>query len=96
MNPVNEERMAAREQYVYQDGKRIFKRAVNGMSSTISEVMQRNNLVNDDIRWVVPHQANLRIIHAVAKTLAVPLEKIFVNVRDFGNTGSASVPAPVI
>lgn len=92
LNPISAERMAAEEQFVSQDGKRIFKRAVTGMSTSMQTVMQRNNITNDDIRWVVPHQANLRIISSVASQLDFPMERVMVNIEKYGNTSAGTIP----
>ena len=92
LNPINGERIAAKEQFVFQDGKKIFKRAVNGMASTIVDVMKRNDLTKEDIRWVVPHQANLRIITSVAKMIDFPMERVMVNIDKFGNTSAGTIP----
>jgi len=78
--------------FVYQDGKSVFKRAVNGMSSTMKIVMERNNLVQSDIDWVVPHQANLRIITAVANMMDFPMERVMVNIEKYGNTSAGTIP----
>lgn len=90
--PVNHDRLEARQQYVTQDGKHVFKRAVNGMSSTVKSVVERNNLSFDDIDWLVPHQANKRIISAVANQLDFPEEKIMVNIEKYGNTSAGTIP----
>ncbi len=74
------------------DGSKVFKEAVRRMIAASREVLERMGLTLDDVDLVVPHQANLRILNAVAKALDLPAEKLFVNVRDVGNTGSASVP----
>lgn len=92
LNPVNEERLAKRENFVFQDGKSVFKRAVNGMASTIKEVAQRCDLALDDIDWIVPHQANERIISAVADQLDYPREKVMLNIDKFGNTSAGTIP----
>lgn len=78
--------------YVYQEGRPVFKAAIKGMSDTIREVCQRNSLTNDDVDWVVPHQANLRIIQSVAGALDFPMEKVMVNIHKYGNTTSATIP----
>lgn len=90
--PINHDRIDAREQYVTQDGKHVFKRAVNGMSSTVRAVIERNDLVFEDIDWLVPHQANKRIISAVANQLDFPEEKIMVNIEKYGNTSAGTIP----
>lgn len=72
---TSEETVKQRLHYAYQDGKPVFKAAVTGMTSTIREVMERNNLDNDKIDWLVPHQANMRIINSVSEMLDFPIEK---------------------
>ncbi len=78
--------------YVSQDGKSVFKRAVQGMSSTIKTVMERNELQHSDINWVIPHQANLRIINSVASLMDFPKEKVLVNIEKYGNTSAGTIP----
>ncbi len=91
-NPATAETVEAREHFVYQEGASVFKQAVKGMSSSCREVMTRNGLKDSDISWVVPHQANLRIIDAVARMMAVPMERVMVNIENCGNTSSATIP----
>lgn len=81
-----------RHQQVVMKGREIFREAVRRMSEASSQVLERAKLTKEDVALVVPHQANLRIIEAVAKRLDVPLEKFYINVQEYGNTGSASVP----
>lgn len=85
-----------REHYVFQDGQTVFKAAVSSMGDTTLELMERNNLVADDIKWVVPHQANMRIIDAVARRMGFSKEqleeKVMINIHKFGNTSSATIP----
>ena len=78
--------------YVYQDGKAVFKVAVLGMADVSVEIMQRNNLSSDDVAWLVPHQANLRIIDATAQRLKMPKERVIVNIDRYGNTTAATLP----
>lgn len=92
LNPLTVDNIGNREQFVSQDGKRIFKRAVVGMVSSMKAVMERNNLTNDDLRWVVPHQANLRIITTVASQIDFPMEKVMVNIDKYGNTSAGTIP----
>ena len=92
LSPATAETVAAREHYVYQDGKRVFKNAVEGMVGTVQEVLRRNKLTTDDVEWVVPHQANMRIITSVAEHLQFPLEKVMVNIEKYGNTTAATLP----
>lgn len=92
LNPLTPENIGERRHYVSQDGKKIFKRAVSGMSTSMSAVMKRNGLVNDDLAWVVPHQANLRIISSVANQLDFPMERVMVNIEKYGNTSAGTIP----
>lgn len=92
LKPASLETIAAKEHYVYQEGRAVFKRAVNGMSSTTKEIMQRNGLSNETVSWVVPHQANIRIIESVAHMLDFPMEKVMVNIHKYGNTTAATIP----
>ena len=78
--------------YLYQEGRTVFKYAVTSMSSDVQEILKRNNLTGDDVSWVVPHEANLRIIEAVAKRANVPLEKVIINIQHYGNTSAATIP----
>ena len=78
--------------YLYQEGRTVFRFAVTSMSNDIIEVMQRNNLTADDLQWIVPHEANLRIIEAVAKRAEFPLDKVVINVQRYGNTSAATIP----
>jgi len=70
----------------------VFKYAVTSMSSDVQEILKRNNLTGDDVSWVIPHEANLRIIEAVAKRANVPLEKVIINIQHYGNTSAATIP----
>lgn len=91
-NPASHETVDNGEHYVYQEGKAVFKSAVTDMADVAEEIVLRNNLKKSDLSWVVPHQANLRIIDAAAKRLEVPAEKVMINIQKFGNTSSASIP----
>ena len=92
LKPTSEETIANGEHYVYQEGRTVFKHAVKGMSSTVTQVMERNNLTVDDIDWVVPHQANMRIISSVADMLDFPMEKVMQNISHYGNTTAGTLP----
>jgi len=81
-----------REHYVYQDGKRVFKNAVEGMVNTTQELLRRNRLTTEDVQWLVPHQANIRIITAVAENLTFPLERVTINIEKYGNTTAGTLP----
>lgn len=78
--------------YVYQEGRTVFRHAVTYMSDDVATVMQRNGLSNDNLSWIVPHEANLRIIDAVAKRADLPLDKVMINIDHYGNTSSATIP----
>ena len=80
-----------RMHYIYQEGRTVFRYAVTSMADDVEEVMRRNNLTKDDVKWVIPHEANLRIIEAVTKRLEIPLEKVLVNIEHYGNTSAASI-----
>lgn len=92
VNPASHETVEARQHYIYQEGAAVFKHAVKGMSSSCRDIMQRNGLSYEDVAWVVPHQANLRIIDAVARGMKVPMERVMVNIEYRGNTSSATIP----
>ena len=92
VKPASAETVEAREHYIYQEGRAVYKHAVRDMLSSSLSVMQRNNLSVDDIDWFVPHQANLRIIEAIGGRIKIPSEKILVNIQHYGNTSAASIP----
>ena len=92
LKPPSLETVNAKEHYVYQEGRPVFKSAVRGMIGTTETVMKRNNLEADDISWVIPHQANIRIISSVADGLNFPMEKVVVNIHKYGNTTSGTLP----
>jgi 3-oxoacyl-[acyl-carrier-protein] synthase-3 len=90
--PMTPERLAAAEDKVQMSGREIFRYAVNKMVETSKTVLGRSSLTTEDVAWVIPHQANLRIIEAAAKRLQISREKIIVNIDRYGNTSSASIP----
>ncbi|MDR2690934.1 MAG: ketoacyl-ACP synthase III [Dysgonamonadaceae bacterium] len=92
VHPASHESVDQRLHFIHQNGKVVFKRAVTSMADVCKEIMQRNNLSNDDVRWVVPHQANLRIIEAVANRLEIPLDKVMVNIDKYGNSSAGTIP----
>ena len=92
LRPPSAETVANREHFVYQDGKRVFKYAVEGMVSTASELLRRNKMTVEDLDWVIPHQANMRIINSVADHLHFPIEKVTINIDKFGNTTAGTLP----
>lgn len=90
--PIDAKALAAKEHLVFQNGGPVFKRAVQGMSSTVKEVMERNSLAKDDITWILPHQANKRIIQTVASMLDFPMERVMINIENYGNTTAGTLP----
>jgi 3-oxoacyl-[acyl-carrier-protein] synthase-3 len=92
LEPASADTLAASRNYVHQDGKTVFKAAIKGMSDSCVEIMERNNLVDQDVNWLIPHQANLRIISAVGNRLNFPPEKVKVNIQRYGNTTAATIP----
>ena len=81
--------------YLYQEGRTVFRYAVTNMSDDCALIAERNGLDKDSIQWVIPHQANMRIIEAVAKRLEVPMDKVIVNIEHFGNTSAATIPLAI-
>lgn len=92
LNPASHETVDSKMHYIYQDGKAVFKVAVIGMADVSIEVMKRNNLTADDVAYLVPHQANLRIIDATRERMGVDSSKVMVNIDKYGNTTSATIP----
>ncbi|WP_047444329.1 beta-ketoacyl-ACP synthase III [Alistipes sp. ZOR0009] len=90
--PASIETVTNREHYIYQEGQAVFKWAVSNMADTTLELMEKNNLKGEDIAWLVPHQANLRIIDATANRANVEREKVMVNIEKYGNTTSGTLP----
>jgi 3-oxoacyl-[acyl-carrier-protein] synthase-3 len=92
LKPPSHETIDAREHYVYQDGKTVFKFAVTGMADVSAQIMERNNLTAEDVTWLVPHQANLRIIDATAERMGLNRDKVMINIDHFGNTTNGTLP----
>jgi len=92
LKPASIETVTAKEHYAYQEGKTVFKFAVVGMADVSAEILERNNLTGEDIAWLVPHQANLRIIDATANRMGLPREKVMINIQRFGNTTAGTIP----
>lgn len=90
--PATHESIDAREHYVYQDGKTVFKFAVTNMADYAEKIMARNNLTGDDIAWLAPHQANKRIIDATSNRMGLSEEKVMMNIERYGNTTSGTIP----
>lgn len=92
LRPSSHATVDAKEHYIYQEGQSVFKFAVVSMADVAVEIMERNNLKADDIAWLVPHQANLRIIDATGRRMGLPPEKVMINIENYGNTTSATIP----
>jgi 3-oxoacyl-[acyl-carrier-protein] synthase III len=92
IRPASHETIDAREHFVYQEGQTVFKFAVSNMADVAAEIMEKNNLKPDDIAWLVPHQANLRIIDATGRRMGIDASKVMVNIENYGNTTSATIP----
>ncbi|MBD5187426.1 MAG: ketoacyl-ACP synthase III [Bacteroidales bacterium] len=90
--PASKETVERREHYIYQEGRAVYKHAVRDMLNSSLSVMNRNGLTVDNIDWFVPHQANLRIIEAIADRIKIPQEKLLINIQHTGNTSAASIP----
>jgi len=92
LNPATRETVDARLHYAKQDGKAVFKRAVVGMADASAEILERNGLTGADVQWLVPHQANLRIIDATARRMDLPSERVMINIEHYGNTTAGTLP----
>jgi 3-oxoacyl-[acyl-carrier-protein] synthase-3 len=90
--PASYETVDAREHYVYQEGQSVFKFAVVKMADVSEQIMKKNNLTADDIAWLVPHQANSRIIEATRQRVNLPVEKVMLNIQRYGNTTNGTIP----
>jgi len=92
MLPPSHETIDAKQHYVFQDGKQVYKYAVTGMADVSEKIMQRNNLTHEDVNWLVAHQANKRIIDATSSRMGVDDSKVLINIEKYGNTTSATLP----
>jgi len=92
VRPASHDTVGGREHFIYQEGQAVFKFAVSNMADVAVEVMQKNNLRPEDIAWLVPHQANLRIIDATGRRMGLPPEKVMINIQNYGNTTAATIP----
>ncbi|WP_273446193.1 beta-ketoacyl-ACP synthase III [Neolewinella agarilytica] len=90
--PATVDSVMAREHFVRQNGRPVFKAAVTGMSDVVMKVMARNNLDAENLNWLVPHQANVRIIQTVSKMANFPMEKVMINIQNYGNTTAGTIP----
>ncbi|MFT6715838.1 MAG: 3-oxoacyl-[acyl-carrier-protein] synthase-3 [Saprospiraceae bacterium] len=92
LHPASKETIDNKMHYIYQEGKQVFKHAVTNMADVSHEIMVKNNLTADDVTWLVPHQANLRIISATASRMNLPSEKVMINIQKYGNTTAGTIP----
>ena len=92
VKPASHETIDAKEHFMVQDGQTVFKAAVKSMADVSEEIMNRNNLTADDVAWLVPHQANKRIIDATARRMGVGEDKVMLNIQKYGNTTNATIP----
>ena len=92
LRPASHETVDAKQHFIFQDGQPVFKAAVTSMADVSYEVMERNGLTADDVAWLVPHQANLRIIDATQRRTGLPHEKVMINIQKYGNTTAATIP----
>jgi len=90
--PASHETVEAKEHFVFQEGQAVFKVAVSKMADVSVEIMEKNGLSSEDLTWLVPHQANMRIIEAVARRMGIPKEKVMINIEKYGNTTAATIP----
>ena len=90
--PATKETVEAKEHFVYQEGQAVFKFAVTNMADVSAEIMEKNNLTSEDVAWLVPHQANKRIIDATAQRMGVGPEKVMLNIHKYGNTTNGTIP----
>lgn len=92
VKPPTHQTIDAREHYVFQDGQPVFKFAVKGMADVSADIMEKNNLKSEDVAWLVPHQANKRIIDATANRMGVSADKVMLNIERYGNTTNGTIP----
>ncbi len=92
LRPASYETVSNKEHFIYQEGPSVFKFAVKGMADVSAEIMERNHLTGDDIAWLVPHQANKRIIDATASRMGISPDKVMINIQRYGNTTAATIP----
>jgi 3-oxoacyl-[acyl-carrier-protein] synthase-3 len=92
LKPASLDTVTAKEHFIYQEGQPVFKFAVKGMADVSAELLERNKLTGNDVAWLVPHQANLRIIDATANRMGLPKEKVMININKYGNTTAGTIP----
>lgn len=92
VNPASHETIDAREHYIHQEGQTVYKVAVSKMADISVEMMEKHNIASEELTWLVPHQANLRIIEAVARRMGIKREQVMINIQKYGNTTNATIP----
>lgn len=92
VSPASHETIDAREHFIYQEGQPVFKNAVSFMGDVSLEIMQKNDIKPEELAWLIPHQANIRIIEATAKRMGLTTEKVWINIEKYGNTTAATIP----
>jgi 3-oxoacyl-[acyl-carrier-protein] synthase-3 len=92
LHPATHETVDRRMHYIHQEGRHVFRYAVQAMADVSAEIMERNGLTGEDIRYLVPHQANLRIIDATARRMGIGMDKVMLNIERYGNTTAATIP----
>jgi 3-oxoacyl-[acyl-carrier-protein] synthase-3 len=91
-HPASADTVASKLHVITQEGKMVFKMATVGMATVAAEIMEKNGLTSDDIAWLVPHQANIRIIDATANRMGISRDKVMINIDRYGNTTAATIP----
>ena len=92
LKPASEETVKNKEHYLYQEGQAVFKAAVSSMADVAVEIMEKHNISSEDVAWLVPHQANMRIIEATARRMGISKKQVMINIRKYGNTTAATIP----
>ncbi|QIA06694.1 beta-ketoacyl-ACP synthase III [Draconibacterium halophilum] len=92
LKPASEETVKNKEHYLYQEGQAVFKAAVSSMADVAVEIMQKHNISSEDVAWLVPHQANMRIIEATARRMGISKDQVMINIQKYGNTTAATIP----
>ncbi|MFC2109348.1 beta-ketoacyl-ACP synthase III [Bacteroidota bacterium] len=92
LNPTSQETLDNKQHYIKQEGKTVFKYAVSNMANASEQILKRNNLTNEEVDWLAPHQANTRIIEATARRMNLDMDKVMINIQNYGNTTSATLP----
>lgn len=92
LNPATTKTVENKDHFIYQEGRTVFKFAVSKMADVSAEILERNNLTGDDVNWLVPHQANLRIIDATAQRMGLDPSKVMINIQKYGNTTNGTIP----